>query len=130
MSQQEPLWPPGTIVMTASGGPPQSAAERARKTRLRRKIGYEPFSIDLPPLALRDFLVRSGRIAAQRADDRDAQCLAVSILICGEIHKHNLASQCDADRIPLPVERGLFSDQTGAKNNVEPVADHERARAK
>jgi hypothetical protein len=79
------LWlelPPGCVVlMMARGGPPKTAAERARARYWREKSGLSTHMVDLPPDALRRYLIDEGWVSADEADDPDEIRAATSRLV-------------------------------------------------
>src|SRR5262245_6314606 len=88
---------------------PRTAADRARDARLRKKLGYKPFGVDLPPTELQRFLIETGRLSPLDQSKR-AICRALSIWICLEIHLQDLASRRDGKCRDVPA-RACFSPE-------------------
>src|SRR3954453_9958586 len=114
-----PEIPRGCVVFMMSSGPPKSAKLRAREARQRRKLGFELFRVDLPP-SVADFLVCTGRLQHQCADDRAAQARALSDWVCAEMHKHSLASHRDGNCLATQATAPVRSDQQSGANDVKP----------
>ena len=125
-----PAIPPDTILMMAERRPAKTGAERSSDARLRRKLGFGQFRIDLPG-DVSGFLVRTGWLRSAEAKDYSAQCKALSQCLCSLIHREALATHRDGRALQINVRPNHIANQNGEITNADETSERtipDRAR--